>query len=199
MAIHSNVLAWRIPWTEEPGRLQGTVRGVTKNQTRRSKLMLSCFQRSERKGGRWRRWGKGPHTAAGAGDLGCSRLTPKGGSGPFLPGSLLCPTLCAPSPVGGWMSQAEGGTVPGKGPGVRPCTGSDSQRPPTVPPGRSLAGEGGHRRLAVAPLPASGKRQNWGNRKRWESEGSQPAAHGRSQAKHRPRRPPPAPAGVSDS
>ena len=53
MAIHSNVLAWRIPWTEEPGRLQGTVRGVTKNQTRRSKLMLSCFQRSEKKGGRW--------------------------------------------------------------------------------------------------------------------------------------------------
>ena len=22
MAIHSSVLAWRIPWTEEPGRLQ---------------------------------------------------------------------------------------------------------------------------------------------------------------------------------
>ena len=22
MATHSNVLAWRIPWTEEPGRLQ---------------------------------------------------------------------------------------------------------------------------------------------------------------------------------
>ena len=24
MAIHSSVLAWRIPWTEEPGRLQST-------------------------------------------------------------------------------------------------------------------------------------------------------------------------------
>ena len=24
MAIHSNILAWRIPWTEEPGRLQST-------------------------------------------------------------------------------------------------------------------------------------------------------------------------------
>ena len=23
MATHSSVLAWRIPWTEEPGRLQG--------------------------------------------------------------------------------------------------------------------------------------------------------------------------------
>ena len=22
MAIHSNILAWRIPWTEKPGRLQ---------------------------------------------------------------------------------------------------------------------------------------------------------------------------------
>ena len=22
MAIHSNILAWRIPWTEDPGRLQ---------------------------------------------------------------------------------------------------------------------------------------------------------------------------------
>ena len=25
MAIHSNILAWRIPWTEEPGSLQFTV------------------------------------------------------------------------------------------------------------------------------------------------------------------------------
>ena len=24
MAIHSNILAWRIPWTEEPGGLQST-------------------------------------------------------------------------------------------------------------------------------------------------------------------------------
>ena len=23
MATHSSVLAWRIPWTEEPGKLQG--------------------------------------------------------------------------------------------------------------------------------------------------------------------------------
>ena len=30
MATHS-ILAWRIPWTEEPGRLQG--HGVTKSQT----------------------------------------------------------------------------------------------------------------------------------------------------------------------
>ena len=29
MATHSNILAWKIPWTEEPGRLYG----VAKNQT----------------------------------------------------------------------------------------------------------------------------------------------------------------------
>ena len=31
-ATHSSILAWRIPWTEEPGRLH-TVHGVTKNRT----------------------------------------------------------------------------------------------------------------------------------------------------------------------
>ena len=31
MATHSSILAWRIPWTEEPGRL--IVLGVVKSQT----------------------------------------------------------------------------------------------------------------------------------------------------------------------
>ena len=31
MATHSSVLAWRIPWTEEPGG--ATVHGVAKSQT----------------------------------------------------------------------------------------------------------------------------------------------------------------------
>ena len=31
MATHSSILAWRIPWTEEPG---GLVCGVAKSQTR---------------------------------------------------------------------------------------------------------------------------------------------------------------------
>ena len=31
IAIHSSILAWKTPWTEEPGRL--TVHGVAKNQT----------------------------------------------------------------------------------------------------------------------------------------------------------------------
>ena len=31
MATHSSILAWRIPWTEEPGRLQSM--GLQKGQT----------------------------------------------------------------------------------------------------------------------------------------------------------------------
>ena len=34
MVIHSSILAWRIPWTEEPGK--ATVHGVTKSRTRLS-------------------------------------------------------------------------------------------------------------------------------------------------------------------
>ena len=43
MAPHSSTLAWKIPWTEEPGRLQSM--GVAKSQTRLSHftfLSLSC-------------------------------------------------------------------------------------------------------------------------------------------------------------
>ena len=35
MATHSSILAWKIPWTEEPGRLH-TVHGVSKSQTQLS-------------------------------------------------------------------------------------------------------------------------------------------------------------------
>ena len=34
MATHFSILAWKIPWMEEPGR--ATVHGVTKSQTRLS-------------------------------------------------------------------------------------------------------------------------------------------------------------------
>ena len=34
MATHSSILAWRMPWTEEPG--EATVHGVAKGQTRLS-------------------------------------------------------------------------------------------------------------------------------------------------------------------
>jgi len=35
MATHSSILAWRIPWTQEPGRLH-TIHGVTKSKTQLS-------------------------------------------------------------------------------------------------------------------------------------------------------------------
>ena len=34
MATHPSILAWEIPWTEQPGGLQST--GVAKNQTQLS-------------------------------------------------------------------------------------------------------------------------------------------------------------------
>ena len=37
MATHSNILAWKMPWTEEPGGLH-TVHGVTKSQHNWSNL-----------------------------------------------------------------------------------------------------------------------------------------------------------------
>ena len=39
MATHSSTLAWKIPWTEEPGRLQ-SVHGVAKSWTRLSGFTL---------------------------------------------------------------------------------------------------------------------------------------------------------------
>ena len=39
MATHSSILAWRIPWTEEPGGLQ--FNGVAKSRTRLSDFTLS--------------------------------------------------------------------------------------------------------------------------------------------------------------
>ena len=33
MATHSSILAWRIPWTEIPGRQAGTVHGITESDT----------------------------------------------------------------------------------------------------------------------------------------------------------------------
>ena len=33
MEIHSSTLAWIIPWTEQPGRLQCGTHGVPKSQT----------------------------------------------------------------------------------------------------------------------------------------------------------------------
>ena len=48
MATHSNTLAWRIPWTEEPGGLQ-RIPGMGSQRVRRDRetntsllLLLSC-------------------------------------------------------------------------------------------------------------------------------------------------------------
>ena len=44
MAPHSSTLAWKIPWTEEPGRLQSMgslgVHGVARSRTRLSNFIL---------------------------------------------------------------------------------------------------------------------------------------------------------------
>ena len=42
MATHSYVLAWRIPWTEEPGRLQ-SIGGKESDTTERLTLSLYFF------------------------------------------------------------------------------------------------------------------------------------------------------------
>ena len=42
MAIHSSILAWKIPWMEEPGK--ATVHGVSKSQTRLSDLTSLHFR-----------------------------------------------------------------------------------------------------------------------------------------------------------
>ena len=49
MATHSSVLTWRIPWTEEPGRLQSM--GVTKSWTHLK--LLSVHTRPEMEGESW--------------------------------------------------------------------------------------------------------------------------------------------------
>ena len=41
MATHSSILAWKIPWTEEPGGLQTP--GSQKSQTRLSTYVMSLF------------------------------------------------------------------------------------------------------------------------------------------------------------
>ena len=43
MATHSSILAWKIPWTEEPGRLQ--------SMGSQSHTQLSDFTKSHQKGG----------------------------------------------------------------------------------------------------------------------------------------------------
>ena len=48
MAPHSSTLAWQIPWTEEPGRLQSI--GVPKSQTRLSDFTFTFHFHALEKG-----------------------------------------------------------------------------------------------------------------------------------------------------
>ena len=58
MATHSSILAWKIPWMEEPGRLQSMGSGlensmnciahrVTKSQTQQATFTSLCFKASQ--------------------------------------------------------------------------------------------------------------------------------------------------------
>ena len=50
MAAHSSTLAWKIPWTEEPGGLQPM---GSQSQTRLSDLIFSCSMRTPSCGIQW--------------------------------------------------------------------------------------------------------------------------------------------------
>ena len=50
MATHSSNLAWKIPWTEKPGRLQSM--GLTKSQTRVSDFTVNLVGWDEAGDGR---------------------------------------------------------------------------------------------------------------------------------------------------
>ena len=43
-ATHSGILAWRIPWAEEPGKLP-TIHGVAKSRTQLSDFHFTSFHR----------------------------------------------------------------------------------------------------------------------------------------------------------
>ena len=45
MATHSSILAWRIPWTEEPGRLQST--RVAESRTRLSNFTFTLRRKQK--------------------------------------------------------------------------------------------------------------------------------------------------------
>ena len=60
MAIHSGILAWRIPWTEDPG---GTVCSVAKSQTGLKQLSTRAFKKKKKRCGAagcggWQGWGE---------------------------------------------------------------------------------------------------------------------------------------------
>ena len=57
MATHSSILAWRIPWTEEPGRLVCGVQRVGHDLVTKLLLLLDEGERGE-----WKNWLKTQHS-----------------------------------------------------------------------------------------------------------------------------------------
>ena len=49
MAAHSSIIAWRIPWTEEPGGLQGSIHRVAQSQTQPKRLRVCLMQLNNQK------------------------------------------------------------------------------------------------------------------------------------------------------
>ena len=48
MAVHSSILAWEIPWTEESGGLR-RIHGVTKESDMTWQLIYNCLERKKQK------------------------------------------------------------------------------------------------------------------------------------------------------
>ena len=80
MATHSSILAWKIPWTEEPGRV--TICRVAKSQTRPKQLSTHIAQRdveSQAAGTQTGRLvGEGPRDGQGARCLRSKTPRPEG-------------------------------------------------------------------------------------------------------------------------
>ena len=57
MAAHSSILAWRIPWTEEPGRLQFM---GSQSHTRLKRLSMNTRMSLKKPSSLWLGWVKVP-------------------------------------------------------------------------------------------------------------------------------------------
>ena len=63
MATHSSILAWRIPWTEEPG--EAAVHRVAQSQTPQPSHDLATKPQQHLKLSQMRKLSNGPQTKAG--------------------------------------------------------------------------------------------------------------------------------------
>ena len=80
MATHSSILAWRIPWTEEPGGLPS--RGVTKESDTTERYIYHLgkeYRRQVREGRRVDEWERS-QPSSGRKTRGINSEKPRGGS-----------------------------------------------------------------------------------------------------------------------